>query len=123
MKYEFKCIVTEITTGTPERIFVYTMKTNKGEELKLELPERIVKKLPEGIIAQGSEALLIISTDEINVEKWDLVMTGVVYLKKREDNVFKTFISIGGLILRIFTPYELDLQLLQKVNIGVKGIK
>jgi len=99
------------------------MKTNKGEELKLELPERIVKKLPEGIIAQGSEALLIISTDEINVEKWDLVMTGVVYLKKREDNVFKTFISIGGLILRIFTPYELDLQLLQKVNIGVKGIK
>lgn len=123
MKYEFKCTITEVEVGAPERIFIYTMKAEKGEELKLELPERIVKKLPKQIVNEGSEVLLTITTEDLNLEEWELAMTGTIYLKRKFDETFKTFISIGGLILRIFTPYELKFQLLQKVNIGVRGIK
>jgi len=123
MKYEFKCTITEVKARAPERIFIYIMRTEKGEELKLELPERIVKKLPKEITNEGNEVLLTVTTEDLNLEEWELVMTGTVYLKRKSDETFKTFISIGGLILRIFTPYELKLQLLQKVNIGVRGIK
>lgn len=123
MKYEFKCTITEVESGTPEKIFIYTMKIEKNGELKLELPERIVKKLPKEIINRGSRILLMITTEDLNLERWELVMTGVIYLKKKSNDTFKTFISIGGLILRIFTPYELKFQLLQKVNIGVRGIR
>ena len=122
MKLEYICTVEKVERLSPERVQAFLFKAEKGEEIRLELPELIIDKLPKGMLDIGKKVVMVISDETLNPDEWPLLMTGYVYLKKKENSQRKTFISIGGLILRLITLYDIKFDLMQKVEIGVKPL-
>lgn len=122
MKLEYVCTVEKSEEIKVPQIYIFHLKGEKGEKIKLELPVAIVNELPPNAFQEGRKVRLVISTEKLNPNDWPLLMTGYVYLKKKENDLRKTFISIGGLILRLDTSYDINFEMMQKVDIGVTFI-
>ncbi|RLE74073.1 MAG: hypothetical protein DRJ56_08145 [Thermoprotei archaeon] len=120
MRLELRCTISGVSRTDPERVLVYSMKGEGGEEVSIELPERIVEGLPGGMMAEGRRLLLVVSSEELDPSEWELLMRGYVYLKRRGEGGWRTLISIGGLILRLQTPYEVGFGLMERVCVGAR---
>jgi len=120
LRLDLRCTISGVSRADPERVLVYSMRGEGGEEVSMELPERIVEGLPEGMMAEGRRLLLVVSSEELDPSEWELLMRGYVYLKRRGEGGWRTLISIGGLIMRLQTPYEVGFRLMERVCVGAR---